>query len=172
MQNIPLFFWQLFLLRESPDRIPATPVVLALVLAIYLVIARLAGSIGRPALGFAGIIGSVIMSLIFPVTFTWVLLVFNQPTDRFVATYCALLGTNSIILVILVPVNLVLLNSDNESLKLVADSVSWICLGWWLAIAGFIYHKATNISLIQGSAIAFVTELLGVITSVSLFPAA
>ncbi len=172
MQNIPLFFWQLCLLRESPDRIPATPFVLALVLAIYLVIALLAVTIGRPPLGFAGIIGTVIIGLIFPATFTWGLLAFKQATDRFVATYCALLGTNSIILVILVPVNLILLNSDNESLKLVADSVSWICLGWWLAIAGFIYHKATNISLIQGSAIAFVTELLGVITSVSLFPAA
>ena len=171
MQQISFFFWQLCLLRESPDRIPTTPFVLAFVLVVYLAIALIAVTIGQPALGLVGIVGTVIVGLIFPATVTWGLLAFKQATDRFVATYTALLGTNSIMLIILLPVNLILLNTDNESLKLLADSVSWICLGWWLAIAGFIYHKATNISLIQGSAIAFVSELLVVITSVSLFPA-
>ena len=172
MQHISFYFWRLCLLRDSPERIPATPFVLALVLLVYLPIALIAITIGRPALGLAGIVGTVIIGLIFPAALTWGLLALKQATNRFVATYSALLGTNSIMLIILLPVNLVLLNTDNESLKLLADSVSSICLGWWLAIAGFIYHKASNISVIQGSAIAFVTELLGVITSVSLFPAA
>ncbi len=170
MLKISFFFWQLCLLQESPDRIPAKPFVLATLLLIYLAIALTTVSIGRPALDPTGVVGTVFVGLIFPALVTWTLLTFKQVTDRFVATYSALLGTNSIILLILLPVSLVLLNTENENLNLLADSVSWVCLGWWLAIAGYIYHKATNISLIQGSAIAFITELLGVIISVSLFP--
>ncbi|MBQ73693.1 MAG: hypothetical protein CMQ20_01570 [Gammaproteobacteria bacterium] len=171
MLKISLFFWQLCLLQESPDRIPAKPFVLVTILLVYFVIALTTISIGRPALGLTGVIGTVFVGLIFPAMTTWALLAFKQVTDRFAATFSALLGTNSIILLILLPVSLILLNTENESLNLLADSVSWVCLGWWLAIAGYIYHKATNISLIQGSAIAFITELLGVIISVSLFPA-
>ena len=142
----------------------------ALVLTVYLVIALLCVTIGRPILGVIGVVVTVIIGVVFPAAFTYALLALKQATNRFMATYCALLGTNSIMLLILLPINLILLNTDNESVILLADSVSWVCVGWWLAIAGYIYHKATNISLIQGSAIALVSELLTLIVSIDLFP--
>jgi len=63
-----------------------------------------------------------------------------------------------------------LLDSDSEALLLFADSATWIWLGWWLAIVGNILSKAVKISVLQGAIIAFVIELLGVITTFMLFP--
>ena len=68
------------------------------------------------------------------------------------------------------PVNGIMMTFDNEMILLFADSLTWVCLGWWLAIAGYIYHKAVHISVIQGSVIAFLIELIAAIIVFSLFP--
>lgn len=170
MQKIIFYFWQLCLLRESPENLPRSPFVVGLVIAVYLSIALIAVTLNQPNQSLFGVFGIVMVSLSIQATFIWALLAFKSVTYRFIATFAALLGTNTIMLLITMPVNLTLLNSENDSLKLLADSVSWVCLGWWLAIAGSIYHKAINISVLQGSAIAFVTELIAVIATVTLFP--
>ena len=170
MQQIISFFWQLCLLREDPGHLPANSFILGLILTFYSVVALVAVALTRPDHPSMTIAGIVVVGMSSQAALTWALLAFKQLTNRFAATWASLLGTNTFMLIILVPFNLILLNSENESLVLLADSVSWICLGWWLAIAGRIYHKAVNISLLQGSAIAFLTELLSVMTTVTLFP--
>ncbi len=170
MQQILFYFWQLCLLRESPEKLPTSQFALGLVLLVYLSIASIAVTLNRPEQTLMGILGSVLVSLGVQITITWGLLVFKKFSRRFSATFVALLGTNTIILLILMPVNLILLQDDNTSLTNFANAISWVCLGWWLAIVGYIYHKSVNISILQGSAIAFVTELLGVIATLTLFP--
>ena len=80
------------------------------------------------------------------------------------------MGTNAFMLIVLLPFGLIIVNAENQMVKLFADSAWWICFGWWLAIAGHIYHRAINISLIQGSIIAFLTEMLSVIITLSIVP--
>lgn len=171
MQQILFYFWQLCLLRESPEKIPRNPFIVGAVIVAYLSTALLSVTLNQPDQNLLGIIGTVIVSLAIQMTIVWLLLAFKKVSYRFTATIAALLGTNTIMLLILLPVNLTLLNTENEHLKILADSISWVCLGWWLAIAGYIYHKAINISILQGAAITFITELLAVITTLTLFAA-
>ncbi len=170
MQQILFYFWQLCLLRESPEKLPKSQFAFGLVLLVYLSIASIAVTLNRPEQTFTGIIGSVLVGLGVQISVTWGLLAFKKFSGRLSATLVALLGSNTIILIILMPVNFVLLQDDNTGLTSFANAVSWVCLGWWLAIVGYIYHKAANISILQGSAIAFMTELLGVIATLTLFP--
>ena len=99
-----------------------------------------------------------------------VLLTFKNVRRRYVATLSALLGSATFVMTIQMPFLLIIQRSENQSLLLLADSVTWICLGWWLAIAGHIYHRAVNVSIIQGSAFAFLIEILGVIATLNIFP--
>lgn len=170
MQQILFYFWQLCLLRESPEKLPNNPFVVGIVVAAYLLIALFSVALSQSDQSLYGIVGSVVIALFLQAIFIWLLVVFKEVAYRFVATLAALLGTNTIMLLILLPVNLTLLNAENESLKLLANSFSWVCLGWWLAIAGSIYHKATNISVLQGAAVAFMTELLAAVATFTLFP--
>ena len=101
---------------------------------------------------------------------TFLLLQFKGYRHRFNATWSALLGANAIMLVILLPFNLIILNSDNSTILMFVDSATWVCLGWWLAIAGYIYHKSVEVSIFQGSVIAFLIEFIGVIIAFNLFP--
>lgn len=170
MQQILFFFWQLCLLRESPENLPSSRFVVGLVIIAYLSIALIAVTLNQPNQTLFGIIGTVTLGVILQATFVWLLLAFKQVTHRFIATLASLLGANTLMLLILMPVNLTLLYTEGGSFNLFANSISWVCLGWWLAIAGSIYHNAINISLLQGSAIAFITELLALIVAFTLFP--
>jgi hypothetical protein len=66
---------------------------------------------------------------------------------------------------ILLPVNLILLKSELEWLRAVADSLTWIWLAWWLLIGGNILAKVARLSLAQGAILIFVTELLSTLAS-------
>ena len=167
MQQIVLFFWQMCLLRQNPENLPASRFNVGLILFLYVIIALIAVALTRPTHSPFNIVGIVVVGVTIQAALTWSILVFKKLSGRFTATWASLLGTNSFMLVILIPVNLLLLNTENQSLILLADSVSWVCLGWWLAIAGHIYHRAINVSLLQGSAIAFLTELLSVMATVT-----
>jgi len=81
-----------------------------------------------------------------------------------------MLGTGILMSVLLLPVNLVLLQSETEILVAIANALTWAWLGWWLSVSGFILSKSMHISIVQGALIAFVIELLSVITSFTLFP--
>ena len=170
MQQILLFFWQLCLLRESPEKLPGSQFVVGLVTVVYLSIALIAVTLNQPDQNLPGVVGTVTVGVILQATFIWLLLAFKRVTHRFTATLASLLGANTVMLLILMPVNFTLANTEGGGLNLLANSISWVCLAWWLTIAGSIYRNAINISLLQGAAIAFITELLAAIVTFTLFP--
>lgn len=170
MQQILFFFWQLCLLRESPEKLPSSRFVVGLVIVVYLSIALIVVTLNQPDQNLPGIVGSVIVGVLLQATIVWLLLAFKRLTHRFIATLASLLGTNTLILLILMPVNHTLLNTESDILYVLATSIFFVCLGWWFAIAGSIYHHAINISLLQGFAIAFTIESLALIVTFTLFP--
>ena len=159
------------LLRRGPEALPTTNFVIGAVFTTYIFIALTVVLLTRPTQSMATIVGTITIGVTLQALVTFALLQFKGLRQRFRATWSALLGTNALMLLILLPFNFIILKSENESLVLFADSASWVCLGWWLAIAGNIYHKAVAISILQGSAIAFLVELLGVILAYTLFQA-
>ena len=168
--QITNFFWQLCLLRQSPEQLPSSNFSAAIVFGGYLVTALIVVTLTRPDQAFTTIIGTVAIGISLQALITFLLLQFKGVRNRFNATWSALLGTNALMLLVLLPFNFIILNAENESLRLFADSATWICLGWWLAIAGHIYHKSIEVSILQGSVIAFLIELMGVLIAVNLFP--
>ena len=123
------FFWQLCLLRSSPARLPQSVAALGIIIAAYCVVAIGVLGVTRPTHSLLAVIGIVFTGALVQGTLTYGLLAFKRQANRFFATWGALLGTNTIMLVILLPVNLTILNIEDESLKRVADSISWVCLG-------------------------------------------
>ncbi len=168
MLQIVNFFWRLCLLRSSPAQFPSSRFATAAVLTIYLAIALIAVSLTRPNLSLFEVIATITIGVFIQGLVTWCLLQYKDRTARFPATWSTLLGANAVMLIILLPFNFILLQSENAALVTFADSATWVCLGWWLAIAGYIYHKAGDISVLQGSCIAFLVELMGVIAAVNL----
>ena len=168
--QIVLFFWQLCLLRADPERLPSSTFATAAVFTTYLVIAIGVVVLTRPDQSAGALLGTIAVGVLLQAGVTYLLLQFKGMTSRFRATWSALLGTNAIMLLVLLPFNFILLHVEVDALRMFADSATWICLGWWLAIAGYIYHRAVAISVLQGSAIAFLIELTGVIIAFNLFP--
>ncbi len=154
------YCWQMCLLRIGPDRLPAHPFTLGLFLGVYLATALLIQWLALPNSTLLRILGMVFAGILIQAALTYSLLLFMSFAHRFIATYSAILGTNAIILIVQLPLILLLQSSDDQALLQSVTFISWLCAGWWLAIAGNIYRRATNISLIQGAAFALAIEAL------------
>jgi len=170
MQQLVYFFWQMCLMRAGPDRAPTATVFIVLIVTFYLFISTLSVFISRTDTGLIIAVMIVITGLLVETCCVWLLLAFKKVTYRFRATLVALLGTSSILIIFLVPLNLLVLSTDNESARFFANTTYWLIFGWWLAIAGFIYNRAINVSIIQGSALALLIEVLSVIASSPMQP--
>lgn len=170
MTSILSFFWQLCLLRSSPAQLPASNFATGIVFVIYVCIALTVISLIRPDQSFTIIASDIAIGMLVQVLVTLMLLSYKGFVTRFRATWSALMGTNAVMLLVLLPVHGILMNAEQKTLLVFADSLTWICLGWWLAIAGYIYHKSVNISVIQGSVIAFLVEFLAAIIAFNLIP--
>ena len=170
MLQIVHFFWQICLLRKSPEELPSSRFSTGLVFFVYLLIALCSVAFTRPENSITTVIGTIFIGVGFQAGVTFLLLEFKGYRNRFYATWSALLGTNALILIILLPFNLIILNSENNLILVFADSATWICLGWWLTIAGSIYHKSIEVSVFQGAVIAFLIEIISVILVFNFFP--
>jgi hypothetical protein len=170
MLQIVNFFWQICLLRQSPEGLPSSRFSTGAVLLTYLTVALGVVVLTRPDQSLSTMSATIVIGIMLQAAVTFLLLQFKGYRDRFNATWSALLGANTIMLLVLVPFNFIILNSDNDSILMFADSATWVCLGWWLAIAGYIYHKSVEVSILQGSVIAFLIEFIGVIIAFNLFP--
>ena len=170
MLQIVKFFWQICLLRQSPEGLPSSRFSTGATFLAYLAIALGVAAVTRPDQSLSTVAGTIAIGISLQTGVTFLLLQFKGYRYRFNATWSALLGANAIMLLILLPLNFIILNSDNKTILMFADSATWVCLGWWLAIAGYIYHKSVEISVFQGAVIAFLIEFIGVIIAFNLFP--
>ena len=168
MLRIVNFFWQLCLFRTSPAHLPSAWFVAVSVFTIYLIISLGVVALARSDLTGTGVVVTVAVGIILQAAVTCALLQFKGYLSRFSATWSALLGTNAVILIIVLPFYVILMQLENPMLITFVNSITLVCVCWWLAIAGHIYHKAVDISVVQGLCIAFVIELLGVVTSARL----
>ncbi|MDP7143695.1 MAG: hypothetical protein QGH75_00005, partial [Pseudomonadales bacterium] len=159
------------LMRTGPDRAPTATPLIALVVTLYLFISTVSLFISGSDMGFLIALMMVVASLLVETSCVWLLLVFKKVIHRFRATLVALLGTSCILNIMLVPFNLLALNTDNESIRVFASTTDLLVFGWWVAVAGFIYSRAINVSIIQGSALALAIQVLCVVASSPMQPA-
>jgi hypothetical protein len=170
MLKIAHYFWQMCLLRVGPEKLPASLPVVSMVLGLYLVIAFISINVTRPSLTLGALVGSLLIGVLVEVGLVYAILRFKKYAGRVIPTLTALFGTNAIILLFLMVINLLLMKSDIPMLEMLAESAFWVIFFWWMAIVGFIFHRAMDISIFQGVAMAFTLELLTNVASQALFP--
>jgi hypothetical protein len=170
MQQLVYFFWQMCLMRTGPDRAPTATVLIVSVVTVYLFLSTISVLISRTDISFLIALMIVITGLMVEASCVWLLLAFKSVTYRFRATLVALLGTSSILIVFLVPFNLLALSTNNEGALFFSNASYWLIFVWWLVVAGYIYNRAINVSIIQGSALALLIEVLSVIATIPMQP--
>lgn len=171
MQQLLVYFWQMCLFRTSPQNAPVSNQFITFIFCAYLVSSSLLLLIAGSQARIIQTASVVLVGISVQLTCTWLALWFKKVTERFRATLSSLLATNTILVFFLVPLNFILQASDQEFLVVAVETAYWIFFFWWIAIEGYILHKATNISLLQGGALAFTIEIISILVTSELLPA-
>lgn len=148
--------------RRGPDSLPASPFLIAILLAVYfpLGIAVLFLRGGLDAFQFGFLIGDTALYL----GFIFAVLRFFKLDRRFVQTATALIGTDIFISVLSVPVTLAAWVSGTTDEVSVLLWLYFALFLWWIDVAGFVLSKAIDQPYIVG--LMFV--ILYVMTSFSI----
>jgi hypothetical protein len=103
MLKIVNFFWQICLLRQSPEGLPSSRFSTGAIFVAYLVIALGVVLLTRPDQSLSIATATIAIGISLQAGVTFLLLQFKGYRHRFNATWSALLGANAIMLVILLP---------------------------------------------------------------------
>ncbi len=165
MRQIINFFWLLCTLRQGPDQLPGSSFVLGICLASYCVaaIVTLAGT--GQGLSVVQVLVSITAGIVVTVAMVAGLLALMGLLSRLTQTMGAMFGANTAMLLVSLPFNILRPSVMETPLQIFIDLVILGTFAWWLTIAGFIAHRAANISLIQGMAFALATELLSLMVN-------
>jgi hypothetical protein len=98
------------------------------------------------------------------------LLWFLKLPTRFLPTYTAIVGCDTVVFTIQLPLLLIMQITDIPTLILFLNTAWFVCFCWLLVIIGHIYHRAANVSIVQGGAIAVVAFALTLTTIYSFIP--
>ena len=170
LQLIFHYFWQLCLFRRHPAELPGGHSNLLVIALMYGLIVICASALSYPSRSLLTTISMVVVGLTIQVSLIFIMMWFKGFIDRTIAVIGNLLGASALMTCLLLPINLILLQGTPGLVVSVADALTWLWLGWWLCISGYILARSINISIVQGAFIAFLIELLSVLTSFSLFP--
>jgi len=170
MLQFLLYFWQMCLLRSSPERAPVAAGFIPFIATVNVTCNTVLLTISNTGNQISNAVQLAILSIVFQMTCIWLLLAFKRLGSRFRATLVALLGTNSVFTIFTILLSLLLIVVDNQIMIQIIEQAYWIVFFWWLAVAGFILHKAINVSVMQGITLYFTIELLHLVATTTILP--
>jgi len=163
-------FVQICLLRQGPQDLPTSGILLAITLSAYTLLTALLSNVSMSAANAVvwGLITTVLM-----VAFTVILLSVQRRPARLVQTLAALAGTGALLTLIALPVFGWLHGAD---LKAGEGALAWLIVVvltlWSLAVTGHILRHALSVPYFVGLVLAVVFYLISVSVFRTLFPAA
>ncbi|QMU60201.1 MAG: hypothetical protein GKR92_00185 [Gammaproteobacteria bacterium] len=147
------------LLRKGPEDLPSDLTLMLLLIGVSLVVSFWLGSMIHD-LQIAGL--SSVAGLFFSFVFTKILVLKNP--ERFTQTFCAMLGTVTLINLISAPVIYPLSKESlGGSLVTLFALLSFALLIWVVIVYGFIFSRAISSLLRYGVAISICYALLSII---------
>lgn len=158
-------FFNICLLRQAPQDIPYSQMLLRILIVIYAIVAVLAL---LPTDNLLKTLFEVSVEIILIAAFVWGVLVYSQKKGRFVQVLCAFLGTDALISTFALPA--LAFTSMNE----LSDGVmiALFCLMvWHWVVCGHIIRHALSKTLDIGLGIAFLYSWGFYQVMNSLFPA-
>ena len=159
MQQILQYFWQICLLRAGPEHIPSSLFVLGMTFGVYFTLSLLTMFISLDT-NLMLMIVTVLIGVAVEASALFGLLTFKRVPQRFNPTLTALLGTTSVVLVIMLPANLAFLYVDPQTMRVIAGLLFLATFVWRLAISGAILARAARMSMLQGAAIIFGIQMI------------
>jgi hypothetical protein len=159
MKSIVLLFWRICIFRSGPDAVPAsntfTAVVIALNALVNIIVQLMLGA-DQVTLLLA--VTLAIVSLAGTGALVWFVMMLMGLVNRVQQTITAIFGTD-IIMTILTSIAFAATGSISETVAIFAITLLTL---WSLMIYGFIFHRAMNIHIGFGIAIALFVVIFSV----------
>jgi len=170
VRSILGLFANICLLREGPERMPTFgPFVVAVVL-LTIGVETANVVVQLPHAGFGVALGATLVAIATVAACTWALLIAHGTPGRFAATITAVLGCDALT----TAVQLMLAPLAGLLPDLVQVVVPMLLIFWYLAIFGFVLHRALDVSVWVGVLIAFgvilISDTLMLLASPGLLP--
>ena len=170
MVSLVTLFWNICILRAGPESVPARAWFAAVLLIVNIAVLLLDQSVlTEPSpeavqLTVWRALGLNVLYFAAVAAFTRAALHFRDVSERFVATFTAMLGTHLLIAVLIAVVG---------QLSKLVGLPPWILVGvlniWSVIVWGFIYHRAFNTTLLVGIPVAFLIAMLANIAAFAIF---
>lgn len=161
-------FIQICLLRQGPQDLPSSGILLAIALAAHTLMSVVLSNISLGALSalFSGILDTLLL-----VVLTGTLLYVQRRKARLVQTVTALAGTGAIITFLALPLSGWLHRADQAAHEGgFALLLLLILTGWSLAVAGHIFRHALSVPYFIGLVLAAVFYWISISVFRALFP--
>ena len=159
MFNFVKILFNICLLRDGPEDLPYSHVILSLIIVLSFIVSVSIGSIVHD-------INTSILSSIAGLFFTFIfakLLLIKKP-ERFLQTFCAMLGTVTIINIFSLPSVYSLTYLElSETLNMFFSLTGFALFVWVVIVYGYIFSKALSSLMGYGLAISVGYALLSLI---------
>lgn len=173
MRPILMLFWNLCLLRTGPEHMPTQGFFVALVVATNLLVSATVALSAPVEPSLLQAVSIPVVAAAVLATATWIVLRMKQVTNRFPATFTALMGADAILTALSWP--LLLLASPSPDGP--AGGLDWLLIlaqlalvFWWVTIAGFVFARALSVNQAQGVAVAVFVILTSLMVTAAVVP--
>lgn len=139
-------FWQILLLRSSPQTIPYSTTLLGITLLLHLLMGVVFGAINQP---LSESIAPAALGTLLVAGFPYLLLALYGLLNRLVQTVTAMAGCEVLIGLMSLPFNLWLVSVEKSSAALPALFML-LLFGWNVVVVGYILRHALGVSKAQG----------------------
>ncbi|EXJ14818.1 hypothetical protein [Imhoffiella purpurea] len=168
MQALIIFFVELCLLRRPPQHLPASEVLLGIVLVTDLFTGMLVGM--TASLSWLESFLQSLVEILLMMSALYLALRQLRLATRFVQSATALLGSGTLLgLLALLPLSLDPTGSDETDLAALGAFLLLSLVIWGILVTGHILRHSFSITLGQGAAIAIAFEIFAVTFVTSLF---
>ena len=150
MRAVLLVFFNLCLLRRGPEIVPTQPWFVASIVLLYTLVGVY---LSTRAVGQAGMLATLtylMVSMATTASMTWFVLYLRQLEARFPATITALFGCDLVLSALLA----VLVQFTGATDSLATQSLAAVIGVWAIIVAGFVLHRAMNVSWTVGMLLA------------------
>lgn len=171
MQALILFFVELCALRRAPQDLPASPVLLALMMVGSLIVGWVVGLVAGLSLGLS--LMQTLAELVLTLAALYLALSLVRHPGRFVQAATALLGAGLVIGVLaILPLSFNPTGTQETELAALGALLLLVIFVWSLVVSGHILRHTFGITLGQGAAIALAFKVGLVLLVGRLFGAA
>jgi len=144
-------YFDICLLRKGPQAVPESPFLLLVTLLFNLTISLIAGTITDT---FSNALAQALLGFGIMIAFTAIVLSIRGHIKRLSQTITAMLGTEALITIVLIPMSMVIIGMDTESVsRFLKDALTilWLMVVvWYLLVMAHILRHALSMNLFQG----------------------